>query len=190
MLPSSSLCFTVINSMASLLRLSLTSCLTRRVTSACVLAVQRPPVQHKLLKRSLHHHGACTRLPSMNVKDSCKKQSSSTLFFPQCNILLRNNFLPIHLSGRTMSSFLSQPHASLLLIRDPVLRSRVPCVTYLFSPLQRFYSKKPPKDEGFTLGQKNKSIMLYMVALFIFAIGVTYAAVPLYSVFCQVSWVL
>ncbi|XP_072044429.1 cytochrome c oxidase assembly protein ctaG-like [Amphiura filiformis] len=174
--------------MAALLRLTPSGCFTRRLTTTCALGFQRS--QQQTLSSS-YHHKASTSLSSMNSfkeNSACRIQTASSyVLFPACNGLFRQSAIGGQFT-RTISSHLKLTNSSSLFVRNSSIGDSKSHLSYLFPSCGRFYSTEPKdKESGFSLGQKNKSVMLYMVALFILAIGVTYAAVPLYAVFCQAT---
>ena len=64
----------------------------------------------------------------------------------------------------------------------PGLRAR----NHLAQPPRLLSSQKPFPEELETIEERNQRIALYMISVALSTLGVAYASVPLYKVFCQV----
>ena len=58
-------------------------------------------------------------------------------------------------------------------------------VTGFQNPQFKFTRKEPPKVLPKTTSQKSKTTLFYLMALGVATVGASYAAVPLYRIFCQ-----
>ena len=175
--------------MALFLRLAPSASFSRKITSTCLLGLNKSSAS--LFPRT-NQRALCTisAVNGYRGKKVCAMQNKpdvASISFFGMNRGLNNNTMQ-SMFTRTLSNLPNVHQTSPIFVRNSIFGTQSHIASLSFIPLWRYYSSDS-KGKGNQQGmsQRNKSVMMYMVALFIFAIGVTYAAVPLYAVFCQVS---
>lgn len=118
-------------------------------------------------------------------------------FYPQCsNSFALRNYSLFSLSctkksnlfcSRIWSNSLYIPSQNYSILLSTSLR-RTGTVSYSLVGPRRLYSTGYRHDHNSSsgLGSANRRSVIYMVAIAVGVLGLTYAAVPLYKIFCQV----
>ena len=174
--------------MAFFLRLPPSASVSRKITSTCLLGLNKSSAS---IFPQMHQRSLC----SISAMNGFRGQGVCAMQKPnvsKISVFGMNRGLKVNTTqsmfARTFSNLPNVYQASPIFVRNSIFGTQSHIASLSFIPLWRYYSSDS-KGKGNQQGmsQRNKSVMMYMVALFIFAIGVTYAAVPLYAVFCQVS---
>ncbi|XP_011671825.2 cytochrome c oxidase assembly protein COX11, mitochondrial [Strongylocentrotus purpuratus] len=173
-----------------------------RTASSVSVPLQRGILHNNLLQRitslksdHLFHSTSAMRNPlhrshislfkAMTSHQGCVRTSQSALkpsshFGQGCR--LAHTSKPLGCMSTT--SRLSRPNEGQYLFRNcPLYATRGLCVA---EPV-RFNSSQSRSQTRSAWRERNKSVMLYVVAGAVLVVGFSYAAVPLYTVFCQAT---